>query len=203
MTIPFPQTARFTRPLWIASDGPLTMVSYARITLLIFSVMCVACSDTDGTDPYALWQTFEHPTSAFHFHYPSPPWESVEDNGPGRAVLAVDPDTDGLGDDHPNARLRLEVWVMDADSVSDVISYRRDHWVGLGYQVDPPRIYWTGADDEGIRVEATDGQYLRVTEVFYSLDERTALLSLWVNGESDRSDLELLIEGFEPRGSGE
>ena len=179
------------------------MLPYSKTTLLIFSVVCVACSDTDGTDPYALWQTFEHPTQAFHFHYLSPPWESVEDTGPERAVLAVDPDTDGLVDDHPNARLRLEVWLVNDNPVSDVVGDRHDHWVGLGYHVDPPRLYWNGADDEGVRVEAADGPYLRVTEVFYSLGGRTALLSLWVNGEADRSDLELLIEGFEPRGSEE
>ena len=179
-------------------------MSYSKTLMLIFSVVCVACADTDGTDPYALWQTFEHPTSAFHFHYLSPPWESVEDNGLERAVFAVDPDIDGLEDNHPNARLRLEVWMIDDAPIADVVSSRHDHWAELGYHVDdPPGIYWNGADDEGVRLEATDGQYLRVTEVFYSFDERTALLSLWVNGESDRSDLELLIEGFEPRGSGE
>ena len=185
------------------------MLSYSKtvltciIRLLIFSVLCAACSDTDGNDPYALWRTFEHPTQAFHFHYLSPPWESAEDTGPERAVLAVDPDADKFGDDHPNARLRLEVWVINDNPVSDVVSYRFDYWTGLGYQVDPPRVYWNGAQDEGIRLEAADGQYLRVTEVFYSLGGRTALLSLWENGESDRGDLELLIEGFEPRGSGE
>jgi hypothetical protein len=184
----------------------MTMLSYSRTVLLIFWVACAACaacSYTDGTDPYALWQIFEHPTEAFHFHYPSPPWETAEDTGPERAVLVVDPDTDEHGDDHPNARLRLEVWVINNNPVADVVSYRCDHWEGLGYQVDPPKVYWNDALDEGIRVEATDGQYLRVTEVFYPLGGRTALLSLWVKGESDRSDLELLIEGFEPRGSGE
>jgi hypothetical protein len=160
-----------------------------------------ACDLVDGTDPYALWTVFEHPTGAFHFHYLDPPWEPAPGFSAQAPVLLLDPSSGPAGEDaDPGARVRLEAYVGEADVVAGEAAARRDLWVEDGYEVDEPELFSNRAGDVGLVQRASRGES-QVAEVFFG-GGGVSVLSLWGRGSIADDDFRLLLEGFEPREHG-
>jgi hypothetical protein len=165
-------------------------------------VTAAACDGPDGTDPYALWETFDQREGAFHFHYPAPPWEGWEGHDRLHAVLVLEPDPDGdaeaLG---PGAAARLEAWAQSGRTPSDIYDVRRQAWEALGYSVEGPELWENGGGDEGILLRAASGS-LRVREAMLSCPGGAAAMSLWGSEAPDDPDMVLLLDGFAPGPSG-
>lgn len=169
--------------------------------LIQIAIATPACTALDGTDPYALWNTVEHTEGAFHFHYPSPPWQRVTAFDRDEPVLLLDPrPTDSEGPD-PGARMRIHAWADQTSEPSAYYQWRADVWRNQGYEVEEAASCQNGAGDEGSLLEAR-GEDLRVAEVFYAGEERLVIISVWGTWDDNHdSDLWLLLDGFEPRGA--
>jgi hypothetical protein len=166
-----------------------------------FCGICPACDPVDGTETYALWEVCEHPAGAFHFHYLEPPWEMAPGFSTEEPVFLLDPSSDPSGQaDDPGARVRLEAYASEADSVADEAAARRARWIEDGYIVDAPETFSNRAGDVGVIQRASSGES-RVAEVFFEA-AGVAALSLWGAGSIGGEDYRLLLESFEPRGSG-
>jgi len=164
-------------------------------------ILGAACDPVEGTDPYSLWEVCEHPAGAFHFHYLEPPWEPASGFSTQAPVFLLDPSGEPsaeVGD--PGARVRLEAYVGEAASVADEAASRRGRWAEDGYAVGEPALFSSRAGDVGIVQRASLGES-QVAEVFFG-GGGVAVLSLWGRGTISGDDYSLLLEGFEPRGSG-
>jgi hypothetical protein len=163
--------------------------------------LCTACDPVDGTQMYALWEVCDHPAGAFHFHYLEPPWEKARGFSADAPVFLLDPSSEPSGQvDDPGARVRLEAYASEADSVAEEAEARRARWIDDGYIVDAPETFSNRAGDVGIVQRASFGGS-RVAEVFFD-GVGIAVLSLWGRGSIGDEDYRLLLESFEPRGSG-
>jgi len=160
-----------------------------------------ACDPVDGTDPYALWEEFEHPTGAFHFHYLDPPWEPASGFSTQAPVFVLSQSSEpSVEAANPGARVRLEAYISEAASVADEAATRRGMWDEGEYVVGEPELFSNRAGDVGIVQRALRGES-QVAEVFFGGGAVT-VLSLWGRGSIAGEDYRLLLEGFEPRGSG-
>jgi len=163
--------------------------------------ICAACDLVDGAGTYALWDVCEHPAEAFHFHYLAPPWEKASGFSAEAPMLLLDPSSEPsseVGD--PGARVRLEAFASEAASVADEVAARRARWAEDGYAVDATETFTNRAGDLGVVQRASRGE-LRVIEVLFD-GACVVGLSLWGRGSIGGEDYRLLLEGFEPRGSG-
>jgi hypothetical protein len=175
----------------------VVLVAFASTFFGIFS----ACDSVDGTETYALWEVCEHPAGAFHFHYLEPPWERAKEFSAETPVFLLDPSSEPSGEvDDPGARVRLEAYASEAASVADEAAARRARWIEDGYTVDAPETFSNRAGDVGIVQRASRGES-RVAEVFFD-GAVVVALSLWGRGSISGEDYSLLLESFEPRGSG-
>jgi hypothetical protein len=167
-----------------------------------FGGIFAACDPVDGTETYALWEVCEHPTGAFHFHYLEPPWEAAPGFSAVAPVFLLDPSSEPSGQaGDPGARLRLEAYASEAAGVAEEAAVRRARWIEEGYIVDAPETFSNRAGDVGV-VQIASRDEFRVAEVFFDGDG-VAALSLWGAGSVGDEDCRLLLESFEPRGSGE
>lgn len=162
-----------------------------------------ACDPVDGTDPYALWEAHEPADGAFHFHTLEPPWEAGEDGTADAPVRVLDPSgeaaTPSTG---PGARARVEARRVDAASAAEAAQSRRAGWEAAGYAVDAPEIFASRAHDLGVAQRAARGE-IEAVDVLFERADGVVLLTLWGEGSLATDDFRLLLEGFEPRGSGE
>jgi len=155
--------------------------------------------EREGEDPYALWETYDHPDGAFHFHYLSPPWEKADDHARRHPVLVVVPS--GGGD----ARLRLEAALTGEITEPAAADVERSALQDEGYEVEDPAAYESRAGDEGIMVRASGGSGW-VIAVYQAGAEGVAGLEIRGFDDAvgpDDADIRLLVAGFEPRASGE
>jgi hypothetical protein len=169
----------------------------------LLAALGASCGTIDGTDPYALWRTYEDPGRAYHFHYPSPPWTKADDSAFALPVFEVDPDEDPLAE-LPAARLRLEARMYVPADLEDVLAIEVGTWHISGYSTSPHTEFVGGSGDVGVRLEARREERW-VRQVFF--EERGTVVTLLIWGadrdDSDSPDLELLLESFEPRGAGD
>jgi len=176
-------------------------MSHVRRALVIcITCLTVTCGNIDGTDPYAFWRTFSHPDGAFHFHCLLPPWEEYGEYSSLRPVLVLEPyDKPGLLDKlSPQARIRLEAWFENVESLTLAAARRRSHWQTMGYRVEEAVKFRNRVDDKGILQEARV-EDLWVKEVMFVHGKGVVIISLWGRGASDDPDIDLLLNGFEPR----
>ncbi|MDD5308564.1 MAG: hypothetical protein PHU25_14680 [Deltaproteobacteria bacterium] len=173
-----------------------------RTSLLVFLVTAACgCGAVDGTDPYALWKTYEHPLGAFHFHYPSPPWKEADGSTDTDLVLVVDPGpTSDAGE--PGARYRLEAAVVAGDVAEDASVAEQSRLEARGYGTSPPRGWENGAGDHGVIIEGrNDGA--SVAAVLLATSYGVAALRIFTRDDIDDPDVDLLLESLEPRAAGE
>ena len=172
----------------------------APCLLGLLGLLAVSCGNIDGTDPYALWRTYEDPGRAFHFHYPSPPWTESDDAAFGLPIFEIDPDDDPLAE-LPAARLRLEARMYVPSSIDEIVALESGTWHTLGYSTSPVEEFVNTAGDVGALVEARrDDKWAE--QVFFEEGGTVATLLIWGTGDAPHAaDVELLLEGFEPRGA--
>jgi len=174
----------------------------APILLAAATAIATCCGTVDGTDPYALWRTYQDPGHAYHFHYPSPPWIEAAEGTPGLPILEIDPDDDPLAE-LPAARLRLEARAYFSADIEDVVASETAAWQLLGYSTSPPQELVSAAGDAGVLLAARH-EDVSVQQVFQEQGGTVVTLFVWgeIADVGDR-DVELLLESFEPRGAGE
>lgn len=168
--------------------------------LLCASLLAMACGSIDGTDPYALWRTYEDPGHAYHFHYPSPPWTRADDSAFGLPVFEVDPDDDPAAE-LPGARLRLEARMYVPADLDDVIAAETAGWHEQGYLTTPLADLLSVGGDEGMLLEAWREE-VWVRQVFHEERGTVVTMVVWGTDGLEDTDLELLLVSFEPRGAG-
>jgi len=85
-----------------------------HIVALCGAILFCSCGSIDGTEVYALWETYEHPENAFHFHYLSPPWQLDEKSTSDHPVLLLDKHADNEFEDIPRLGVRFgrvkDIW---------------------------------------------------------------------------------------------
>jgi hypothetical protein len=171
-----------------------------RAALAAALLLAAACDTVDGTDPYALWEVCEHPDAAFHFHYLDPPWEPAPGFSLEGPVFLLDPSEDPAADPaDPGARARLEAYAAAGNLAAEAAALRVG-WEGLGFDVAEPELFVNRAGDVGVAQRAVRDE-LRVVDVILEGD-RVVVLSLWSRAAVEGGDFDLLLAGFEPRGSG-
>jgi hypothetical protein len=176
------------------------MSSRTRAILAILGAvgLLASCDAVDGSEPYALWRVYEHPTGAFHFHYLEPPWEAADGSAADRPVLVLDPSGEDAG---PGADVRLEAYYGEATTAAVEVEARRARWQADGYAVDAAEPFENRAGDVGFALRASDGSF-EVAEVLLDSGPGVAVLSLWGDSSLGGPDFRLLMKGFEPRRSG-
>lgn len=167
---------------------------------VVATLIAAACGSLDGIDPYALWRTYQDPGHAYHFHYPSPPWNRADDAAFGLPVYEVDADPDPLAE-LPAARLRLEARMYVPADLDEVIAAETAGWHELGYLTAPLEDFLSVGGDEGLLLEAWSEE-VWVRQVFHEERGTVVTMIVWGTGELDEADLELLLASFEPRGAG-
>ena len=166
------------------------------------------CDPVDGTDPYALWETFDDSMGRFHFHYLRPPWEPVSMPVSAKQVFVVEQtdeeplDSSWTDGDGPGARLVLIVTVFMVADAETVAAREMDAWKEAGGEVEPVDHFMSGSGDVGIWTGAR-GVDWRMLAVYYDL-ETIGSVAMRVAGELsnvDTADVMLLLKSLEPRPS--
>ncbi len=169
------------------------------VAFLATLAVLAACGTIDGEDPYALWRVHEHPAGAFHFHYPAPPFDAAEGFTDAHPVMEVAPED---GDAAAWARYRLEARLTECADLDEAAAGEAAALADGGFGVGPPEPRWNRASDEGVEIRAGDGGIGAV--VFLLRGEAGVVsISLAGTGDMEHPDVELLLDGFEPRSSGE
>jgi hypothetical protein len=181
--------------------GPKRRGRAPLLCALISAAFAISCGSIEGTDPYALWRTYEDPGRAYHFHFPAPPWVESSDAAFGLPVFVVDPDNDPLAP-LPAARLRLEARMFVPADLDAVVSAETAVFHEQGFSTSPPVEFLSAAADVGVLLEARRDD-LWVRQVFHEELGTVVTLRLWGTSDDPLSeDNELLLESFEPRGAG-
>ena len=163
------------------------------------------CATDGGTDPYALFETYEQPDGLYRFRYLSPPWVMKDDDDDGRQLLAVSPNRDELGFELEKgsleARFKAIVEVLDADSVKSAVTGDAARWSDRGADIGPFVTFASAGGAVGLRVETV---FLdrRMVSVYHGLrGGGVAVMRAAAQESMDTDDMSLLFRGFEPIGS--
>lgn len=167
---------------------------------LLFGI-AVACGSVEGDDPYANWDTYEHPSGAFHFHCPLPPFEALEKSTPARPLLAVAVRRAATASD-PGARYRLEARMAIGGSPAQAAHNALEGWIERGYELVCLGDFTNPAGDAGVRLEVRTEGAAAVQAVFEG-EGGTVSLLIWGSGEIRDPDVDLILESFEPRPAGD
>ncbi|MCP4601896.1 MAG: hypothetical protein GY847_15515 [Proteobacteria bacterium] len=182
------------------------MIILMRITLIIVIgvwMTLVGCTPVDGSDPYALWETFEN--DEYHFHYLSPPWKQVGTFNASLQVLAVDPNGEPLSeaelpgdglDGHFNLIVRQGVPHDDAQGAAQEDLNR---WKAQGATVEPLEPFRNAAGDQGVQALAhTHDRW--ITSVYHDLTNGgTVFMTVIGKIRVDTADITLMMKSLEPR----
>ncbi|MFO8073534.1 MAG: hypothetical protein R6V85_16845 [Polyangia bacterium] len=163
---------------------------------LLFGI-AAACGTVQGDDPYASWDTYEHPSGAFHFHCPLPPFEELEQSTPARPLLGVAVRRAATASD-PGARLRLEARMAIGGSPAQAAHNALEGWLERGYELVCLGDFTNRAGDTGVRLEVRNDGAAAV-QVMFEGEGGTVSLLIWGSGEIRDPDVDLLLESFEPR----
>jgi hypothetical protein len=176
----------------------MTRTTIALLFLLAFAML--GCGTIDGTDPYALWDTYEHPLDAYHFHYPAPPWKRADDSTDTAFAMVVAPD-DSPDAGEPGARYRLESAIVPGVETADASSDERSRLEARGYATSTPREWTNAAGDPGLVIEGRDRD-ASVVEILIATSYGVAALRLFSREDLDDPDVDLVLESLEPRAAG-
>ena len=175
----------------------------AGLTVAIILCTLVAlggCASIDGSEPYAMWQTYEHPDGLFHFRYLSPPWRLIHDPfAEGRPVLVIAPE-EAFPDGESGYRYRLEAFAVESDDMDAVIADVKEEWQGLGYEFEEDADLTSAAGDHGGRSTGWDGaSWLSIA--VQAAGDRVAVMIINSVDDPNTADMALLLESLEPRRS--
>jgi len=162
----------------------------------VAAAVAVGCAAVDGTDPYALWETWEHPQGRWHLHYPSPPF-ALQGDGNGRELVltvgAPRADADGL----IVGGIRL-LGRLSTAGPEDVIDDGEQRLGELGLVTELDRSFVGAGGDGGWLIRWRDGArwgYL----LAHHHPAGAVVVELEGDLEGVEADAELLLEGVEPR----
>ena len=170
-------------------------------------ILCAVCGcdSVDGTDPYAIWKTYQDPDELFHFHYLSPPWEKDLRDRQAVPIYVVEPHDEplpvlGMPGDAIGARLSLQLEVTWDATPQDVSAADIRDWEAAGAEAEEGGPFQNRAGDPGLRVsaEAPDRWF---TVVYFELDG-DGVVAMQITGNRDdlqSDDIALLLRGLEPR----
>lgn len=168
--------------------------------ILLICLAAAACGTIDGDDPFALWRVHEHPEQAFHFHYPAPPFGTAEGSSAAHPVLVV---ASGAGAGEPSwPRYRLEAWLTVHGDIAGAAAGESAGLEEQGFEVTPSAARWNRAGDEGLAIHGAGDE---ADAVVFLLRGSAGIVAIALagTGEMDHPDVELLLDGFEPRGAEE
>lgn len=188
----------------------IRIISYCLLgpALMFF----VGCDTVTGTEPYALWETYDDSDGRFHFHYLNPPWKSLSDATSSLQVFAVEPNDDGTVDlscMKGASRCARYVMEVEAFSVSNAERIAQDdikEWKEEGAEVESLDPFMSRGGDEGVWTGAR-GDDWRVISVYFNLEIdsfKFGAVAMRIAGDRDMgnmSDIMLLLKGLEPRPS--
>jgi hypothetical protein len=174
--------------------------------LALFSASgLTGCATRDGTDPYALFETYKQPEGLYRFRYLSPPWVMTADDSAARQLLAVAPHRKDLGFELETgsleARFKVVVEVLDTDSVKSAVALDTARWSDHGAEIGPFVIFASAGGAMGLRVEAV---FLdrRMVSIYHALrGGGVGVMRAAAQERMDTDDMNLLFRGFEPTGS--
>lgn len=179
---------------------------------IVGASMCwaVACADTDGRDPYALWETYTHVDGAYSFRYLAPPWELVntgEETLPDTQIIAVEPlsgdMTPAIATGALQARYKLIVTLRAHTSAE--AEARADAAVLSKSTVEPVSTapFENNRGQSGLKVDAQLPDR-NIRAVYFDLADRRAVVMQLAGRDSVAgADFTLLLKGLEPEGTGE
>jgi hypothetical protein len=162
---------------------------------MILLFLCSGCG-VDGTDPFALFDTWHHPDNLFSFAYLSPPWMHHGDSTDTHPVMVVQV-YDELTEGNMGSRMRLEAWSQPDMAIRELSAERYRFWKRAGYQVSPVVSYLHFDGMEGLEVVARFSAH-HVHEVFFRCHAGTVAFSMWVHGDDRNGDAALLLSSFRP-----
>ncbi len=190
--------------------NPLMMPSMraAFVVTVLFFWTLPSCDPVDGTHPYALWDTFDHPEGIYHFHYLAPPWEKADVPFAVRQILYVGsaraPLSEmGIAGDGLQARFGCFVETttdVDAIAAAEADAENLRH---KGVQPDPIDWFESAGGDLGVQLKVRCPDRW-IASVYHDLPEGGVIrMSVVGIEDTDTPDLVLLMESLEPRGAGE
>ncbi|MDJ0764677.1 MAG: hypothetical protein QNJ97_16985 [Myxococcota bacterium] len=184
----------------------------AEVPKAVIALICVAsgfmlaCDPVDGTDPYALWETFEGAQASYRFRYLSPPWEDISPSDTTEWLLVVNPrapafNPAGLPGDGIRGQMILGVrTVGDGDAYdaaeADLAKWSEAQEVFFAETAQP---FTNLKGDEGFRVSArSEDRYL--TAAYWDLDgDNIGVMTIVGKHDLDTADIALLLRSFEPK----
>jgi hypothetical protein len=171
-----------------------------RAVVLAAALLAVGCGSIEGEDPYALWRVHEHPGQAFHFHYPAPPFEAAEASSEVHPVLEAAPEAAAAGTAWPG--WRVEARVLAGADLAGAADGEATALEGRGFAVGAPAARLNRAEDEGLEIRGESGE---ADAVVFLLSGAAGIVAITVAGTGDmrHPDVDLLLDGFEPRGAEE
>ncbi len=176
------------------------------IVSLVFCVCVVAtsCDPVEGTDPYAIWNTFEHPDGFYHFHYLSPPWEPTSLVIPMRQAFVVDPDMEplhnvGLAGDGLSARLEFVVeMILGADAETEA-NEKLNRWKSMGADTKRIESFFSEGGDKGFRIWARSTDRWITAAYLHRPAGGVVIMTVVGKENVDKPDITLLMKSLEPR----
>lgn len=186
-----------------------------KAPLIAFVATVAACATVDGSDPYAMWGTVEHPQGLFSLRYLADVWHAAADSTAERPVLVVGKKPEEVPEGPPVSgptifefeeryRLRAGVVTKSRDLLDTVVAAERD-WLELGFEVETGAPFQSAGGAEGWVVYA--GLQLDtpvfVAQVFHAAGKRVVALEVWGHRSIKNPDMRLLLKSFEPASEGE
>jgi hypothetical protein len=165
------------------------------------------CAEADGSEPYAIFETYVHPKGLYQFRYLAPPWVLLEkDEDGGRQLLAIEPDGKDIGFDleqgYLQARLKIVVETRDHETVKAAVAEDVARWEARGAEVGPLQTFESDGGAVGLEVE-TVSSGRRMASVYHLIaDSRVAVMSVAGQESLTTYDMMLMLRGFEPLSSG-
>lgn len=186
-----------------------------KAPLIAFVAAVAACATVDGSDPYAMWGTVEHPQGLFSLRYLVDVWVPAADSTAERPVLVVGKKTQEVPQRPPvpgptifefeeRYRLRAGVANTSRDLLDTVVAAERD-WLELGFEVETGEPFQSADGAEGWVVYAHLKLYtpVFVAQVFHAVGERVVALEVWGHRSVKNPDMRLLLKSFEPASEAE
>jgi hypothetical protein len=173
---------------------------------LLAAVVTLGCDPVDGTDPYALWETYEDSTARYHFRYLSPPWEKPGAHDADGFRLIVGPGEDpldevGLPGDGLTSEMGLAVEIVRGVKAASAASADNVAWSKHGAEPEPVKEMENTAGDLGKRIAAAASDR-SFTAVYFDLEGGDSVRLIVVGREDvDDPDVEMILESLEPRSS--
>ena len=173
--------------------------------LISAALLLIACADTDGRNPYALWEKFVHPDGDYSFYYLSPPWSLYNTSSvdpPDLQIVTVEATSDS-----PDAS--VETGAIEA-RFKAVISLRGDTSAAEEAAADAMRL--SAAADVAVKVEdfknyrGQVGAYFSVrlpdryirSAYFDAPSHSTAVMQLVGRESVSGADFTLFLQGLQP-----